>query len=103
MKKTLLALALLVVVALGATEPPKMLDGFNYTVLNLVDDDGTTFVAYKIRNKEDWSRFNKKFKKMKHLHTEVNENIVFTTKKFGNYEIVRAWAWGYKSFVVYEE
>jgi hypothetical protein len=102
MKKTLLALALLVVVALGATEPPKMLDGFNYTVKTEVDNNGITFNVYRI-SEAQYLDFKKTIMKSRVVSRWINrQGLLYVVRKSGDYEIMSARGFGFKRFYIYE-
>ena len=102
MKNKILALLLVVAVQLGATEPPKFLNGINYTIEQLTTEDGEGFTCYTIRNKEDWKKMNERFNRMGRIHSFVQDGIVFGWKRSGDWEILRSWAWGFRQFRIYE-
>lgn len=94
MKKILLLVALIATVALGATEPPKFLDGVRYRVDTEVDALGDTFEVYVIDG-YDAILFKSKTKGLKRLaryYRVVKQVgiISFVVYKWGDYEIMES-------------
>ena len=102
MKKTLLLLLLASGLMAYGVDPPKFLNGINYTIEQLTTEDGEGFTCYTIKNKEDWEKMNERFNRMGRIHSFVQDGIVFGWKRSGDWEILRSWAWGFRQFRIYE-
>ena len=102
MKNTFFTVLLTLSVGLFAQEPPAFLNGIKYSVETLTTEDGESFTCYTIDNPEEWSKMNKRFKRMGRLHPYVYDGIVFGWKHSGKWEVLRSWAWGFRQFRIYE-
>lgn len=100
--KLIAILFFLTINRLNAQKIPQFLYGIEHRVETLTTEDGESFTCYTIDNPEEWSKMNKRFKRMGRLHPFVNEGIVFGLKRSGKWEVLRAWAWGFRRFRIYE-
>jgi hypothetical protein len=102
MKILILPPLLFASVAVLAQEVPMFIREYSYSTEELTTEDGEKFQCYTITDKEEWVRFNKQFKKMKPDGTSVGKRgLVFTYKTKDDFNVQRAWAWGYKTFSVF--
>ena len=102
MRNKFLALLLVVAAQLGATEPPKFLQGFSYTVTQEIDDNGITFDMYEIKDYQ-YIDFKKTILKNRITSRWVSrQGLLFVTREVGDYEILSARGFDFKRFYIYE-
>ena len=104
MKNIILSLGLLTSFCAFSQAVPSFIENYSYRYEALTTEEGEQFGTYKVIAKDNktFQSLNKTFKKFKKPTSWVANGIVFTSRENAKYTMIRAWAWGYRSFRVYE-
>jgi hypothetical protein len=103
MKKTILSVLLLASASLFAIEPPKFLQGFNYTVETSVTEEGEEYEYFVIEDSE-FENFKKSVMKYRKRGFDLEKNgLLWVYRKVDGWEVMSARGFDFKKFYIFQE